>query len=38
MSKVSSLTLCINYTTKVVYSQEILLTFFKKNKRFFPIK
>nr|DAF06718.1 MAG TPA: hypothetical protein [Caudoviricetes sp.] len=30
MSKVSSLTLCIYYTTKVVSSQEFLLTFFKK--------
>ena len=38
LSKVSSLTLCIYYTTKVVLNQEILLTFFKKNKRFFPIK
>nr|DAX40559.1 MAG TPA: hypothetical protein [Caudoviricetes sp.] len=30
MSKFSSLTLCIYYTTKVVLSQDILLTFFKK--------
>nr|DAJ33961.1 MAG TPA: hypothetical protein [Caudoviricetes sp.]DAN77264.1 MAG TPA: hypothetical protein [Caudoviricetes sp.]DAO79321.1 MAG TPA: hypothetical protein [Caudoviricetes sp.]DAP14374.1 MAG TPA: hypothetical protein [Caudoviricetes sp.]DAT98943.1 MAG TPA: hypothetical protein [Caudoviricetes sp.] len=35
MSKVSSLTLCIYYTTKVVLNQEILLTFFKKIKDFF---